>query len=104
MFVFVHLSDCLEPTGLENGDILDIKMSASSSFDDLRTAPGRARLNHPEGKFLFNFLACNISVQMPQMTKAFAQRPLCTLRRSYCVVGDLTARPWRPYGDPTALI
>ena len=49
--------DCLEPTGLENGDILDIKMSASSSFDDLRTAPGRARLNHPEGKVIFNFLA-----------------------------------------------
>ena len=40
---------------------------------------------------------------MPRTTTAFAQRPCARLRSSHCVVGDLTARLWRPYGDPTTL-
>ena len=49
------LPECKDYAGLISGNILDIMMSVSSSFDDLQTGPGRARVNQSESEFFFLF-------------------------------------------------
>ena len=43
-------------------------------------------------------------MQTPRTTTHLHIDPCARPRSSYCIVGDLTARLWWPYGDPAALL